>query len=137
MRGRIKEQGEMLKRELELIKRELEELEEKWRLEREELETGIGELERRIARIGEEWRDRIKQVERRIEVKESEERRKNLILKEVKVKERKRKAAREEIFKDINIKVNIEKTETLRGNVERGTETIWVKLHNEEQRRDI
>lgn len=122
MRGRIKEQGEMLKRELELIKRELEEQEEKWRIEREELETGIGELERRIARIGEEWWDRIKQMERRIEVKESEERRKNLILKEVKGKERKRKAAIEEIFKDINIKVNIEKMEKLRGNVERGTE---------------
>lgn len=66
-------------------------------------------------------------MERRIEVKESEERRKNLILKEVKVKERKRKAATEEIFKDINIKVNIEKMGKLRGNVERGTETIWVK----------
>lgn len=42
VRGGIKEQGEMLKRELELIKRELEEQEEKWRIEREKLETGIG-----------------------------------------------------------------------------------------------
>lgn len=126
VRGGIKEQGVTLKRELKLMKRELEEQEEKWRVEMKELETGIEELERRIARIGEKWRDRIKQVERRIEVKESEERRKNLILKEVKVKERKKKEAIEEIFKDINVKVNIEKTEKLRGNVEReGRKQSW------------
>lgn len=48
-------------------------------MEREELERGIGKLERKIAGMGEEWRERIK--ERKIEVKKREERRKNLIVK--------------------------------------------------------
>lgn len=88
VKGGIKEQEKTLRRELEKMKRELEEREEKWRIERKDLKRGIRELGRRIAGIGEEWEDR--KVERRIEVKEREERRKNKILKEVKVKEGKR-----------------------------------------------
>lgn len=64
-------------------------------------------------------------MERKIEVeKEREERRRNLILKEVKVREEKRKEAVEEIFKDIDVKVIIEKMQKLGGNIERGTEMI-------------
>lgn len=45
-------------------------------------------------------------MERKIKIKEREERRKNL-LKGVKVKEEKRKEAVEEIFKDIDLKMKI------------------------------
>lgn len=43
-----------MKRGLEKMRRELREQEEKWRIERKELERGIGDLQRRIAGIGEE-----------------------------------------------------------------------------------
>lgn len=43
-----------MKRGLEKMRRELRQQEEKWRVERKELERGIGDLQRRIARIGEE-----------------------------------------------------------------------------------
>lgn len=45
-------------------------------------------------------------------------------MKEVKVREEKIKEAVEEIFKDIDVKVIIEKMQKLGGNVERGTEMI-------------
>lgn len=96
----------------------MREREEKWRVEREELERGIRELERRSAGIGEEWGERIKEVERRIEIKR-QKRSKNLILKEVKVKEGKRKEEVEEMFKDIGVKVKIGETQKSGGNAER------------------
>lgn len=42
MRGVIKKQEEVLKRGLEEMRKELKEREEKWKVEREELEGGIG-----------------------------------------------------------------------------------------------
>lgn len=64
------------------------------------MEKGIEELKRKIAGMGEEWRERCKEVERKLEIKEREERRKNVIMKEVVVKEGKRKKAVEGIFQD-------------------------------------
>lgn len=110
IRGGIKKQEEVLKRGLEEMRKELREREEKWRVEREELERGIGELERKIAGMGEEWRERCKEVERKLEIKESDERRKNIIMKEVVVKKGKRKEAVEGIFQDIGVRVNIGET---------------------------
>lgn len=101
------------------------------------MERGIRKLERRIAGIGEEWGERIKEVERRIEIKERQKRSKNLILKEVKVKEGKRKEAVEEMFKDIGVKVKIGETQKSGGNAETGMETIWMRLESEGQRREV
>lgn len=69
--------------------------------------------------------------------KEREKRRKNIIIKEIKVKEGNRKKAVEEVLIDIRVEARIEEVRKLGGNEERGTEMIWVKLENEEQRREI
>lgn len=126
-----------MKRRLEEMRKELRETKEKWRVEREELEKGIEELKRKIAGMGEEWREICKKVERKLEIKEREERRKNVIMKEVIVKESKRKEAVKGIFQDIGVRVNIGETRRIGGNSERGTETILMKLHNEEQRKEV
>lgn len=60
-----------------------------------------------------------------------------MVMKEIKVRERKRKEAVEEILKDIEVKGRIAGMRKLRENAERGTETTWVKLENEEQRRKV
>lgn len=57
---------------------------------------------------GEEWRRKIKEVERKIEIKERERRRKNIIVREVEDKKGKSREAVEKIFKDIEMKVKIE-----------------------------
>lgn len=56
-------------------------------------------------------------------MKETEERRRNVVMKEIKVREGKRKEAMEEVLKDTGVKVRIEGIRKLRENVERGTET--------------
>lgn len=70
-------------------------------------------------------------------MKEREKRRRNVVMKEIEVREGKKKEAVEEILKDIGVKGKIEGMRKLRENVERGTETIWVRLENEEQRRKV
>lgn len=40
-------------------------------------------MERKIAGMGKEWRERCKEVQRKLEINEREERRKNIIMKEV------------------------------------------------------
>lgn len=61
-----------MKSGLNEMRRELRARVEKWKVEREELEKRIGELERKSAKIGEEWREKIKKVEKKMEVKERE-----------------------------------------------------------------
>lgn len=56
-------------------------------------------------------------------------------MREVEVKDEKRKKAVENIFKDIDVKVKIAETRKVGGNAERGTETILVRLENE--RREV
>lgn len=40
-------------------------------------------------------------------------------------------------MRDIGVKVKIEEMRRLRGSDERGTEMVWVRLENEEQRRRV
>lgn len=56
-------------------------------------------------------------------------------MKEVKVKEGKRKKAVEKSFKNINVKVKIGEARKSGGNAEREAVTILVKLESERQRR--
>lgn len=61
--------------------------------------------------------------------------RRNVVIKEIKLRKGKRKEAVEEILKDIGMKERMKGIRKLRDNVERVTETIWVRIENEEQRR--
>lgn len=58
--------------------------------------------------------ERVKKIERKIEIKEKEERRKNVAMKEIKMRKGRRKKAVEEILKDIGVKVRIEGIRKLR-----------------------
>lgn len=64
-----------------------------------------------------------------------EERRKHIVVKGIKITERKRREAVEEMIKDVGAKAEVE-IKRVKGNEEEKTE-IWVKLENEEQRREV
>lgn len=81
---------------------------------------------------------KIKELgEKGLERKERKERRKNIVIKGIKVKEGKRREVVKEMMKDIGMKVKIEEIRRLKGNEEGETEMIWVRLESEEQRREI
>lgn len=48
--------------------------------------------------------------------------------------EGKKREAVEELLERIEVKVKIEEVQKIKGNVERGTELIWVRLKNREGR---
>lgn len=72
--------------------------------------------------------ERIREIEKRIGRKEREKRRKNIMMKEIKVTEGKRREAVETIFKEIGAKVKIKEIRRVRENEERGTEFLWVRM---------
>lgn len=80
---------------------------------------------------------KIKELEKGLERKERKEKRKNIVIKGIKVKEGKRREVVEEMMKDIGMKVKIEEIRRLKGNEEGETEMIWVRLESEKQRREI
>lgn len=82
--------------------------------------------------IGENEKKRIKVLEEKMERKEKEDRKRNIIIKEVKVKERKGREAVEEIMRFLGVKVEVEEVRGLKEKTERDTGIIWVRLRNEE-----
>lgn len=80
--------------------------------------------------------EKVRAVEKRLEVKEREERR-NVVMKEVTVKEGKRRKAVEEIFDSIGAKVKIKQVRRLKGNMEREREMLWVMLESEGQTKEV
>lgn len=69
-------------------------------------------------------------------MREREERRRNVILKGVEVKDGKRKKAVEEILKVLKVKAEMEKIRRLGGEEGKNGEMLLVKLKGEEQKRD-
>lgn len=83
VRGGIKKQ---LKKEIEGLKKELREREERWKKEREELQRRVGVLEEK-EREGQEMgrvEERLREMERKIEARKREERRRNVVIKGLK-----------------------------------------------------
>lgn len=137
------------------MRKEWKEQEAKWKKEREEIRDCIKGLERRMEELGgngekelkgvdlkEGMRkgsgigeDRLREIERRIEMREREERRRNIILKGVEVKEGKRREAVEEVFKVLGVRAEMEEIKKL-GGVERRA-MLLVKLKGEEQKKEI
>lgn len=79
--------------------------------------------------------DRLLEFERRIKMKEREKRR-NIIIKKVEVKEGKRKEAVEEILKARGVKVDMKEVRKL-GREEGKGGMLLVKLKGEKQKREI
>lgn len=58
-------------------------------------------------------------------------------MREIKVMEGNRREVVEKIFKSVGVKAKIEKIRKLGRNEKMGTEMLWVKLGNEEQKKEI
>lgn len=85
----------------------------------------------------EEMRNKLGRIERRIERQEREERRKNIIIKGLKVKNGKRREAIEEVLNKIGTKVEIREIRKIGTGKEEGEEMVVVKVGGEEQKREI
>lgn len=75
-----------------------------------------GEEERSLARV----KNRLIEIERKMEMREKEERRKNIIIKGVEVKNGRRREAVKEVLKRIGVKADMEEVKKLRSRGERG-----------------
>jgi len=79
----------------------------------------------------------LREIERRMEKKEREERRKNVIIRGLEVKEGKRKEAVEEILKEIGVEVEVKEIWRISGDREKGREAVGVKIEEEGKRKEI
>lgn len=76
--------------------------------------------------------DRLMEIERKMEMREREERRKNIIIKGVKVKNGRRREAVEEVLKRTGAKADMEEAKKLGGEEGKGGEILLVKLKEKE-----
>lgn len=143
-----------MKGEIESMRRELKEREKKWRAEREEKRRSLEDLERKgiemekrekKEREAKGWHEdtgegsverRIREVEMKIEMKERERKRRNILIKGMEVREERRKEM-EETMERIRAKVSVEEVRRIGGDKEKDRETVLVRLENEEQRREV
>ncbi|KAL6421352.1 hypothetical protein ACFW04_014689 [Cataglyphis niger] len=79
--------------------------------------------------------NRLNEMGNRMERREREERKRNMLIKGV--EEGRRRVAVEELFDSIGIKVEIEEVRKIGGSVEEGREMMVVRLKNEDQRREV
>lgn len=79
-----------------------------------------------------EMKRRVKEMER----KEREDRRRNIIIRGVKIKKKGTREAVEKIIKVVGVKAEGIEIRRLGGG-EKGRETVWVRLENEEQKREV
>lgn len=74
---------------------------------------------------------------RKIEMKEREDKKKNILIRGIEVKDGKRREAVEEIFKLLEIKADIREIKGLGGEMGKGKKMLLIKLGCEEQRKEI
>ncbi|XP_071578691.1 uncharacterized protein [Temnothorax nylanderi] len=161
LREGFKEQG----REVEKIRNELRVREEKWSAEREELKKRIDDLERKLEGMrmefkegGQEggkgaegsaglrraegseesdWKERVERLERRCEMKERGERKRNIVIKGVKEEEGGIKGGIEEVMKKIGVEAKIEEIRKIdAGRREKGGMAV-VRVGSEEEKARI
>lgn len=90
-------QGGRLREELERMKREFKEREGRWMEEKGEFERRIKDLESRDWKDGREIRgekqkdegteERVKEIKRKMEMKQRQERKRNVVIKKIKISE--------------------------------------------------
>ncbi|KAL6433513.1 hypothetical protein ACFW04_006543 [Cataglyphis niger] len=145
---------ERVSEKMDKVRKEFRESEKRWVEEREEFNRRIKELEEKMERLGngdtgkregnkmvnggggksEAMENRLNEMKNRIERREREERRRNMLIKGVEVKEGRRRMAVEELFDSIGIKAEIEEMRKIGGSVEEGRE-MMVRLKNEDQKK--
>ncbi|GAB1869444.1 hypothetical protein CAJAP_10523 [Camponotus japonicus] len=137
IRREFREQMKEGKEERDFLRKELEKIEERVK----GLEIGRGQKNHREGKEGREgskdMKDRLKGIERKMELKEREDRRKNIIIRGLKVESGKRRKKVEELMKEIVARVDIVETKKIGEDREKGREMVWVRLRDEEQRGEI
>lgn len=81
--------------------------------------------------------EKVKDIERKMELKEREERKKNILIRWLEMKERKRKKAVEKVLERMEVKVEIEEVKRMGGDKEKGRELVWVRLGDEAQKKKV
>lgn len=79
----------------------------------------------------------MRELEKRLEVKEREERRKNVIVRRIEMKEGRKQEAVEKMLRIMEARVKIKEIRKLGGEKDKRWEIILMKLENEEQRREV
>ncbi|EFN69120.1 hypothetical protein EAG_14835 [Camponotus floridanus] len=145
----IKEQGRGLREEMEGMRRDMKEQVMRWKEERMEIMKIIKRLEKKVkeleteekggkgvkrgqGRIREEKKinERVKDIERKMELKERADRKRNIIIRGLEVKGGRRREAVEEIFERIEVRAEIEEVKRLGGNKDKERELVWEKGEN-------
>jgi len=159
-------QGRELQEELKNLKEDLERREERWREERAEirgrmraLEERIGQGEKRVEekikvmeqrveglRItgvtggsgnGEGGRNTLERLEKRLEMREREDRRKNIIIKGMNTEGGEMRKEVEELLGEIGAKVEIEGVRLIGGGERGRGGIVWVRFKQLEQKREV
>lgn len=86
---------------------------------------------------GGEIADKVKRMERIIEKNEREEKRSNVIIRGIEVRDGKRREAVEGLLEKIGPKIRMEQIKRIGGTAEGGREMMVVKLGNEEQKWEV
>ncbi|KAL6417325.1 hypothetical protein ACFW04_014576 [Cataglyphis niger] len=146
---------ERVSEEMDKVRKEFRESEKRWVEEREEFNRRIKGLEEKMERLGirdtgkrernkmvngggsEAMGNRLNEMENRMERREREERRRNVLIKGVVVKEGRRRGAVEELFDNIGIKAEIKEVRKIGESVEEGREMMVVTLKNEDKKREV
>lgn len=81
--------------------------------------------------------ERLKEIERKIEWRDREERKRNVIIKGVEIKEGKRREAVEKVLEIIRARVEVREVKRIARDRDREGEMILVRLGSEEQRKEV
>lgn len=81
--------------------------------------------------------DKVGELERRLDIREKEERRRNVVIREVEVREGDRRKAVEEILGVVGAKVMVEEIKKIGEVKQKGREMLLVRLGNEEQKWEV
>ncbi|KAL6421643.1 hypothetical protein ACFW04_014561 [Cataglyphis niger] len=104
----------------------------------ENCDIGEGKGSRAVSRgVNKEIGNKIKELESRMKRREREERRRNVLIKGVEIKEGRRRVAVEELFDNIGVKAKIEEVRKIGGGLKKGREIIVVRLKSEKQKREV
>lgn len=79
----------------------------------------------------------MSELERRLKIREKEETRRNVVIREVDVREGERRKAVEEILGVVGVKVEVEKKKKIGEDKGKRREMLLVRLENEEQKWEV
>ena len=136
----------VLEERMEMMRREQMERDKRWQEERIELMGRIEELEKRVGameggerdknrEVGGGMEERMRRIEKEWEMRERKERRRNVIIRGLEIKEGKKREAVKSLLNEIGVEAKLEEMSRVGGG--EGSDILLVKLENEEQKREI